>query len=75
VRPLTRGNEDGAALLYNLVELGRKPNQNKLLGNIVNALLEACTGLDHVVVSIGPGCAGVGGEQLVNAAKDIAQRR
>ena len=59
--PLARGDDDGAALLYNLDELGRKPNQNKLLENLVNVLLEAGAGLDHVVAAA-PRSVGVGGE-------------
>jgi hypothetical protein len=75
VRPLARGNDNGAALLYNLVELGGKPNQNRVLEGLIDVLLEAFAGIDHVAVDACRGCAGVRGKQLVNASKHIAQGR
>ena len=52
MRPLARGNDDSTALLQNLVELRRKPNQNSLLDEIVKTLLEPCTGLDDVALPL-----------------------
>lgn len=39
VRPLTRGNDDGTALLDDLTQLSRKPNQNKVLSDLLKTLL------------------------------------
>jgi len=75
VRPLTRGNDNGAALLYNLVKLGRKPNQNRMLEDLVNVLLETLAGFDHVATDARRRRAGVRGEQLVYPSEHIAQGR
>jgi len=55
MRPLTRGDNDAAALLENLVELSRKPNQNRVLDTILKALLEAAARRDHVSLPVGFG--------------------
>ena len=75
MRPLARGNDYGAALLYNLGELSRKPNQNKSLEEIMTTLLEARAGLDHIVIFTCPRSAGIRGEQLVDTAEHIPQRQ
>jgi hypothetical protein len=75
VRSLARGNDNGAALLYNLAKLGRKPNQNRVLEDLVNVLLETCAGLDHVTTDARCRRAGVRGEQLVYPSEHIAQGR
>ena len=75
VRPLTRGNDNGAALLYNLAKLGRKPNQNRMLEDLVNVLLETLAGFDHVATDARRRRAGVRGEQLVYPSEHIAQGR
>jgi hypothetical protein len=72
MRPLARRNEDAAALPYNLIEIGRKPNQNRVLEDLVNVLLEAGNGFDNVVAAASLSSARIGRQQLVNAAKHIA---
>ena len=75
VRSLARGNDNGAALLYNLAKLGRKPNQNRVLEGLMNVLLESIAGLDHVGTGACRRRASIRGKQLVYASKHIAQGR
>jgi hypothetical protein len=75
VRSLARGNDNGAALLYNLAKLGRKPNQNRVLEDLMNVLLEARARLDHIAAGTHRRRASIRGEQLVYTSEHIAQGR